>query len=185
MRRSIRGSWLQRRWLLYAVVLVVTGCHGWSDAPDGALEAASDAVFRLETRNHTRVPLKNVEVRGDSLYGENPSCHWKLALGSAPGRAWCSGIAIARADVVRTEVRVAAPYRTNVAILVFGLLWCAVMVACIELFAEARHGSPACTPSSGPGMSADERNSPRGRGPAGADPPRARTADTSQRVRTP
>ena len=109
-----------------------------ADAPDGALNAAPDAVFRIETRDHSRVPLRNVEVRGDSLYGENPSCRRTLALGSAPGRSWCSGIAIARADVVRTEVRVAAPYRTNVAILLFGLVWCAVMVACLELFSEAR-----------------------------------------------
>lgn len=137
------------RWLTLVIALCATGCHGWADAPEGASNASPDAVLRIETRNHTRVPLRNVVVRGDSLYGENASCHRNLALGSAPGRTWCSGIAIAHADVVRIEVRVPAPYRTNVAILLFGLIWCAVMVACLELFSEARSSaSPRRLPES-------------------------------------
>ena len=138
MRHALSTAGRRTRWLTLVIAICATGCHGWADAPEGAVNASPDAVFRIETRNHARVPLRSVEVRGDSLYGENASCHRTLTLGSAPGRTWCSGIAIARADVLRTEIRVPAPYRTNVAILLFGLIWCAVMVACLELFSEAR-----------------------------------------------
>jgi hypothetical protein len=186
MRRSTVGPRSCSHWLLLAVVPLFAGCHGWSDAPEGAaLGGPHGTVLRIETRTHTRVPLENVEVRGDSLYGETPSCHWSLALGSSPGRSWCSGVAIARADVLRTEVRVPAPYRTNVAILVFGLLWCAVMVACIELLSEARAGSPARTPSRRTGMSPDEHKPPRGRGRAGTDPLQAGNVGASQHAQAP
>ena len=113
-----------------ALVLPFAGCHTW--------ERAEPAVVQLETRDGSRITLRNVETRGDTVFGENPSCRWTLALGHAPGRAWCSGVAIARSELVDARVRVAAPYRTNVAILVFGLLWCALMVACLELLAEGR-----------------------------------------------
>ena len=122
-----------------AIVLALpaAGCHTWERAEASGIPD-SPTVVQLQTRDGSRITLRNVEARGDTVFGENPSCRWTLALGHAPGRAWCSGVAIARAELVDARVRVPAPFRTNVAILVLGLLWCAVVVACLELFAEGR-----------------------------------------------
>jgi hypothetical protein len=119
------------------VPFLAGACSDWQPADAGAGVGSSGADVRVHLVDGTWLALRGVELRGDSIFGEDPSCRWKPALGAAPGRSWCAGVAIARADVASVHVRVPAPYRTNVAILAFGLGWCALMIACLEAFSGA------------------------------------------------
>ena len=126
------------RILILSAALAFAACHGWTDVPVDTTTVREGASVRVLATDGSRFVLAHVVVRGDSLFGEEPGCRWRLALASTPGRSWCSGIAIAHTDVARLETRVPAPYRTNMAILFFGLVWCAVLVACMEVLSQAR-----------------------------------------------
>jgi hypothetical protein len=152
---------MDRRAIVFVVLLLnaaLAGCRGWT-AVDDAEDLPADArVVRVVTEEGTRLTLEDVSLRHDTLYSQARWCSWTLAYGRAPGRAWCGGVAIAREDVVRTEVPAGSAIARNVLIVALGFVAGALVIGVLELVSD---GASALRPD----RSQDLR---RGSSPAGA-----------------
>ena len=125
-----------RRALLLLVLLFpsMAACRTWEAVSDLADIPGSAPAIRIETTGGDRVTLEDVTLRNDTLYSEARRCAWTVAYGRTPGRTWCGGVAIARADVVRAEVpRGTSPAWKGSLMVLGGLGAAAVVIALLEL----------------------------------------------------
>jgi hypothetical protein len=143
---------MRRHAALIALVTVASGlagCQRWTPVDRFEDLPSEQGSVRVVTTEGARMTLEDVRLAHDTLYSQERSCSWTLAYGRAPGRAWCGGVAIARADVVRAEVSVGNPAARNVAIVALGFVAGALVIALLELLSDGasamrrRGGEPA------------------------------------------
>lgn len=129
-----------RTFLLIVVGLPLAGCYGWRPVSDAERQVAGlaggDIPVRFELVDGSRLTLDHFEIREDTVYAEAEPCRPPRSAAGPSVRAWCSGIAIARADIRRADVRTVERGRSACLVLVLGLVGGALLLALLELWIE-------------------------------------------------
>jgi len=123
--------------MLAMLAILLTGCQAWEPLDRVEDVPPEAAAVRVQTRDGTRITLDDATIRGDTVYSQARWCSWTLAYGRAPGRAWCGGIALAAADIVRVEIPVGRSPWANLGIVLLGFVVGAMVIAGLEFLVEA------------------------------------------------
>lgn len=123
-----------RSLLLTVTALLLGGCYGWEPLPEADAITEAEIGVRVELADGTRITLERFEVQSDTVYATAGQCRPAGVLLGTAVRSWCSGIAIALADVRSAEARIVHRRRSAILVLLGGLVGMAFMVALLEMW---------------------------------------------------